>query len=253
MLHFLIFFLVLLGKPLLAAPPTDIPDELWGAFTQQGQIPVAYWYFNDSSSEPKTVSSDILDLFIQTIRGREWNYFGEVDTFVYQALDDLQAEIRGKEVCLMGSMISWYEAVLLAYKARPVVLEYHPLVTQDTRVTYLTRQQFWQRPRKFDLVVSVSNTDHEGLGRYGEPLDPDGDLKAMNRFKKILNPGGKLLLAVPVGPDALVWNAYRVYGWKRLKRLLREWKPIKYYGFKRENLSREAGYHYQPVFLLTPK
>lgn len=250
---FSLLFALMLPLFSLAAPPSDIPPELWNAFTFNGEIPVSYWYFDDSQEEPKTVSSEILDIFTQKAKTREWNYCGEVDSFVFQALDSMAGEIRGKEVCLMGSFMSWYEGVLLSYGARPVVVDYFPIKSTDARVTYLSREQFFQNPRKFDLIVSVSNTDHEGLGRYGEPLNPNGDLVIMEQFRKMLNPRGNLLLAVPVGPDALIWNAYRVYGWKRLKMLLKGWKPIKYYGFRRENLDKNPGYHYQPALLLTPR
>ncbi len=34
----------------------------------------------------------------------------------------------------------------------------------------------------FDMALSISSFDHDGLGRYGDPLDPVGDLKAMRTF-----------------------------------------------------------------------
>ena len=154
----------------------------------------------------------------------------------------------------MGSPTPWYEAILLAYGAKGVfVLDPHPMISLDPRVTYYNEEQFCQNSRKFDLILSISRADKMGLGRFGEALDPDGDLKEMARYKQRLNPGGKLLLAVPVGPDTLVWNAYRVYGWKRLKKLLAGWKPVDYYGFKRAYIEYSLGYHYQPAFLLTPR
>jgi hypothetical protein len=252
MFHFLFFMLFcpLMG---MAAAPAEIPPDLWNAFTSNGQIPVTYWYFDDSTNEEKTISKELLDLFAQKAKHREWSYNGELDTFVFAALDRLAGELNGKEVCVMGSFLAWYEGILLSYGARPVVIDYFPIVSPDPRVTYLTKELFWKNPRKFDLILSISHTDHQGLGRYGESVDPDGDLKEMASFKQMLNPGGKLLLAVPIGPDALVWNAHRIYGWKRLPILLKGWKPIKYYGFRREYMKSDAGYHYEPALLLTPR
>ena len=50
------------------------------------------------------------------------------------------------------------------------------------------------------------------LGRYGDPIDPIGDLKAMNNTMKLLKPGGILFLSVPIGPDVIVFNLQRRYG-----------------------------------------
>lgn len=67
----------------------------------------------------------------------------------------------------------------------------------------------------------------------------------------MLTPIGKLLLAIPVGPDQLIWNTHRIYGEIRLKQLLKGWKVVRYYGFTSEYMFYGIGY--QPVFLLQPK
>ena len=53
--------------------------------------------------------------------------------------------------------------------------------------------------------------EHIGLGRYGDPFDPDGDLKAMAELLRVLAPGGDLLFVVPVGQPRIVFNAHRIY------------------------------------------
>lgn len=53
--------------------------------------------------------------------------------------------------------------------------------------------------------------EHVGLGRYGDPLDPDGDLKAIRELKRVVRPGGDLLFVVPVGRPKLMFNAHRIY------------------------------------------
>jgi hypothetical protein len=110
----------------------------------------------------------------------------------------------------------------------------------------------------FDVVMSISTFEHDGLGRYGDPLNPNGDIVAMRNTRRLLKPGevfaifnirraflqilsrncrvyfsvlfgfagGVLLLAVPCGADAVVWNIHRVYGPLRLPQLLRGWRLI---------------------------
>lgn len=53
--------------------------------------------------------------------------------------------------------------------------------------------------------------EHIGLGRYGDPLDPDGDLKAIAELVRVLAPGGNLLIATPVGRPRVQFNAHRIY------------------------------------------
>ncbi|MGQ9492106.1 MAG: DUF268 domain-containing protein [Anaerolineae bacterium] len=53
--------------------------------------------------------------------------------------------------------------------------------------------------------------EHVGLGRYGDPLDPNGDLKAITELHRVLAPGGSLLFVVPVGRPMIRFNAHRIY------------------------------------------
>jgi len=58
--------------------------------------------------------------------------------------------------------------------------------------------------------------EHIGLGRYGDPLDADGDLKAMAQLKRVLAPGGSLLFVTPVGRPGIMFNAHRIYSYEAI-------------------------------------
>jgi hypothetical protein len=79
--------------------------------------------------------------------------------------------------------------------------------------------------------VSISNFEHDGLGRYGDPIDPNGDMRAMSEMQALVKPNGFLILGVPVARDAVVWNAHRLYGRVRLPLLLRGWSIDAFVGF----------------------
>jgi hypothetical protein len=53
--------------------------------------------------------------------------------------------------------------------------------------------------------------EHLGLGRYGDPIDPQADKRAFAELRRVLAPGGDLLLAAPTGPPRVRFNAHRVY------------------------------------------
>jgi hypothetical protein len=71
--------------------------------------------------------------------------------------------------------------------------------------------------RAITSLSSMHVIEHVGLGRYGEPLDPDGDLKAMAELKRVLAVGGDLLIVVPVGKPKIMFNAHRIYSHNQVK------------------------------------
>lgn len=67
-----------------------------------------------------------------------------------------------------------------------------------------------------DSLSCMHVVEHVGLGRYGDPLDPDGDLKAMTELKRVLAIGGSLLFVVPVGKPRIMFNAHRIYSYDQI-------------------------------------
>lgn len=58
--------------------------------------------------------------------------------------------------------------------------------------------------------------EHIGLGRYGDPLDSDGDLKAIKELARVLAVNGSLLFVVPVGKPRVMFNAHRIYSYEQI-------------------------------------
>ena len=58
--------------------------------------------------------------------------------------------------------------------------------------------------------------EHVGLGRYGDKLDYDGDLKAILELKRVLAPGGTLLFVAPIGKPKIMFNAHRIYSYDQI-------------------------------------
>lgn len=76
--------------------------------------------------------------------------------------------------------------------------------------------------KSFDLIINCSSIEHIGLaGRYGvKNNQPNGDIEAMAKMKKLLKTEGEMLLTIPIGQDAVFPPFHRVYGKKRLQKLL---------------------------------
>lgn len=63
-----------------------------------------------------------------------------------------------------------------------------------------------------DSVSCLHALEHFGLGRYGDPIRPDGWLVGLNALHELTLPGGRLYLSVPTGEVQRVeFNAHRIF------------------------------------------
>lgn len=94
------------------------------------------------------------------------------------------------------------------YDYRPVRLDLENL---ETGVADLLSLPF--EDKSLPSLSCMHVVEHVGLGRYGDPLDPDGDLKSAAELKRVLGDGGSLIFVVPVGKPRIHFNAHRVYSY----------------------------------------
>lgn len=71
-----------------------------------------------------------------------------------------------------------------------------------------------------DSVSSLHAIEHFGLGRYGDPIDVNGHLKAISNIYMILKNGGKFYFSVPIGIQRIEFNAHRVFSLTYLLQIL---------------------------------
>lgn len=238
------------GSALFAAPPREIPHDLYHEYTMGNTIPVKDWYLDGSLPPSQAIiyKSDEIDQWITKVKRREVGYYGRTDTYLYSMLE--KYKISGQNVGIVGSTIPLYESITLAYGGFPITIDYNKIATDDLRLNTMTVEEYDQLPIQFDSIISISSIEHDGLGRYGDPLNPWGDIQTMQKFKKMLKPGGLLFLAVPVGKDCLFWNAHRIYGRMRLPLLLEGWEIVDTCGFSLNDYEAVEYSGHQPVFVL---
>ena len=100
------------------------------------------------------------------------------------------------------------------YDYRPPLLSIDNLVCGQVDLTNL--------PFTANSITSLScmhTLEHVGLGRYGDPMDCDGDIKAASELERVLSPGGNLLIVVPVGRSRIEFNAHRIYYYRQVLNL----------------------------------
>lgn len=173
--------------------------------------------------------------------------------------------VAGGRALVGGSISPWVEATLVAAGAAAVVTRDYQArlgegVHRSALTTFAHADQL--RAASFDVAVSFSSIEHDGLGRCAplsprtvpaeviapaltfltrprpsrfvaadcDPINADGDLAAMAEFHRWLKPGGLLFLGVPLGPTepALVagGNRHRIYGWQRWRQLMRGFELV---------------------------
>lgn len=98
------------------------------------------------------------------------------------------------------------------YDYRPADLQLSQLSTKHADLTSLHFET-----GSISSLSCMHVVEHVGLGRYGDPLNANGDLKAIAELKRVLAPGGDLLFVVPVGKPKVAFNAHRVYSFEQIR------------------------------------
>jgi len=142
----------------------------------------------------------------------------------------------------MGAALPCDNAVCLEYGADPITIEYQARFSDDSRVDFYTPAQFERTGMITDCALSLSSFEHDGLGRYGDPIDPNGDLKAMQKMKAIVRKDGLMYLSLPTNTrDVVGWNANRIYGPIRLPMMLEDWHIVDVFGAPGQCISVSDG------------
>lgn len=77
-----------------------------------------------------------------------------------------------------------------------------------------------------DSISSLHVIEHFGLGRYGDPIDYFGHLKAIENISLILKDKGRFYFSVPIGPQRIEFNEQRVFSVDYLIRILSQYFDI---------------------------
>lgn len=83
---------------------------------------------------------------------------------------------------------------------------------------------------KFDVIIAVSTIEHLGLNVYSQlKLDNNGDVKGIEELRRILKPGGILILTTPyIGSHPIrVYLSERNYNRYTLEKLLKGFQIVK--------------------------
>ena len=103
------------------------------------------------------------------------------------------------------------------YDYRPANIVLDNLTSKPADLTSL---QF--KSNSIKSLSCMHTVEHIGLGRYGEPVDPLGDIIAVAELKRVLAEGCNLLFVVPIGKPKIIFNAHRIYSKKQVLNLFND-------------------------------
>lgn len=139
----------------------------------------------------------------------------------------------GERLLDVGSATSRYLRDLLA-GCRAYALDRRPTPPQPGVAVVrgdLMRAPF--QPGSFDVITCISTIEHIGLDVYGQGADEFGDEVAMRHLRRLLRPGGRLLLSAPFG-RRMVSAWLRNYDWGTFRRLTAGYRPLSLAFYRRE-------------------
>lgn len=262
----------------MKGPIEEIPLELKELFTMKNKIPIYKNYKEENNFNKIIWDNNIINrmlfkynkknidsnthqlLNICKDRGEPYpdNRIGGGCSLIQQAID--KYSINNKSIGIIGSTKPWIECICLNNNARKITtVEYNIPKCENKKFNFMSYyEDFKKNKETFDIIISYSSIEHSGLGRYGDNLDPDGDKKTINDIYNNLDDQGYLFLGIPIGNDALVWNANRIYGNIRLPYILEKFEIIEWIGCNLEDglkLPKGSDWKscYQPVIILRKK
>jgi len=230
-------------------PPNTIPEHLYRDFTLDGQIPVLYWYLDERNNSKFHNSAKDYEKAFKKLKNKTFKYYEKNINSFYAVFE--KYNLKGKSVLIWGLAGLNCEAMALWQGAEHVyVVDYNKPICEHNKITVMNHEELAKSGIETDVAISFSSFEHDGLGRYGDPLNPNGDLEAMQTARKFLKDDGYMLFGVPQGDDCLVWNAHRIYGEKRLPLLLNGWHVEAI--FEQESpIGKPLGtYNIQPLMVL---
>ena len=227
------------ADPLKWPPPRSPPDAMLGEFTLGHRVNVAReynvaTYQGGSALHPSWTMAVVDKMKASLLAGKLHGTYGErASNRLLEILRSNPQHIKDKRVLVIGSEKPWVETIaLVAGAASVTTVEYGVIHSEVPEITTYTPKQLAEAIRHgkiepFDAAITYSSLEHPGLGRYGDGLQPWGDVVAVAKASCQMKSGAALFLGLPISEDnrdVLVWNSHRLYGPWRLPLVLTNWR-----------------------------
>lgn len=155
-------------------------------FTLDGQVEVVSALYVDRVSSNPVWTKQVIARNIAAADRRDpktgpCTYFEACNSAFYEALE--AHPVQGQNVLVVGSLDPWVEAICLSFKANSTTtVDFNPPKADDPRMRVWSIAELDSSEEVFDAILSYSSLEHDGLGRYGDPINPFGDLQRLHKL-----------------------------------------------------------------------
>lgn len=205
---------------------SHLPNNIVSLFRDSYNLPNG-WQFSDTDPEPNESicwegqvpislhpsldtlksgvwTSEIINAGICAVR-EDINsitpvHYPNAGKMIRDAINKVPSLDENAKILIGGSVSPWIESICLANRFNNITTsDYEVRKVDDSRIKFVHANDVGDA--KFDLIISFSSIEHDGLGRYGDPINPYGPYNAVDEFYESLNNNGCLLCGIPVLPE----------------------------------------------------
>lgn len=162
--------------------------------------------------------------------GDRFESAGNLSTYFWQDLwaAKLVAKNNPDRHYDIGSRVDGFIAHLASFRNNIVLIDIRPMANVIPGVDFLQANAtdlVGVADESIESLSALCSLEHFGLGRYGDPIDPEACFKAFRAIVRVMKcGGGHAYIAVPVGKEHLEFDAHRVF---YAKTIINAFEPMK--------------------------
>lgn len=159
---------------------------------------------------------DINDKNLWPIISEKYAEAGSINNYFLQDLWAAKYIIKSglKKHFDIGSRLDGFIAHLLAANINVTMIDVRKFSDEieglDTIVDDATSLHQFE-DNSIESISALCSIEHFGLGRYGDPIDPEACFKCFKNIQRVMKKGGSLYLALPIGCERVEFNAHRIF------------------------------------------
>jgi hypothetical protein len=233
--------------------PAFINGVKTNSYNQIPDICKKYMNYNNNNFELKW-SNEMIDNMLDYCNKMEYDKLSPND-YPNSSLQFVKVfnyvNISEKNCLVLGSISPWIECLLLHFNAKSVTTLDYITPECNYKINTLTMNNY-KKETKYDVIISYSSLEHDGLGRYGDPINPNGDIDACIEAYSMLNNDGYFICGIPIGNGIIEGNYHRIYNKKRVDKLFSLFtfiESVNYQTFDSQLNFTGNNWQNQPIFI----